>query len=373
MSPLSNSNTLCVVEKGSLGQDSFPVAKLRVANCMIVLPYREGASSTDPRQRAGDAAERQMAHYLHRTFNDDPNVCVLHGLRIEDADQPEQNGAPGVCQIDHLLLHRWGVFIVESKSVSREVRVRPDGTGGDEWSRVWKGTENGMPSPIRQAKRQSEFLRSILQRHRAQLVGRQSLGFRTVTKVLVGTDQRGFKHMPMQLVISVSDRGRISRMNGWEEPRKPFQVYVTKADLVPDKVAREIKKHRKSARLMGIARSGEYGLWDMEEEEILTVAEFLADRHSSQAAPPSSTSSHLPKAPARKTPRETPAQQASPSAQPSCKHCQSSALNAQWGEVRVLLAVRGVWQEHKNAGGVLGLQHRGRPWQHGRQDPQGRG
>ena len=319
----------CVAEKGILGQDSFPVVRLRVANYMIVLPYKEGSSSTDPLQRAGDAAERQMAHYLHRTFNDDPSVCVLHGLRIEDPDQPEQNGAPGVCQIDHLLLHRWGVFIVESKSVSQEVRVRPDGTGGDEWSRVWKGRESGMASPIRQAKRQAEFLRSILQRHRAELVGKQTLGFRTVTKVMIGTDQRGFKNMPMRLVIAVSDRGRITRMDGWEEPRKPFQVYVTKADLVPDKVAREVKKHRKGARLMAIAPSGQYGLWDMKEKEVLTVAEFLAGRHSEKATPRSSISCQPPKTPARKTPTqkttrktppENPAQQASLSVQPSCKH-----------------------------------------------------
>ena len=64
------------------------------------------------------------------------------------------------------------MFIVESKLVSQEVGVRPDGTGGDEWTRVWQGTESGMPSPIRQAKRQSEFLRTILQRHGAELVGR---------------------------------------------------------------------------------------------------------------------------------------------------------------------------------------------------------
>ena len=341
MWPPSNPKKTYVVEKGILGQDSSSVVRLRVANYMIVLPYREGSSSTDPLQRAGDAAERQMAHYLHRTFNDDPNVCVLHGLRIEDPDQPEQNGAPGVCQIDHLLLHRWGVFIVESKSVSQEVRVRPDGTGGDEWSRVWKGTESGMASPILQAKRQAEFLRSILQRHRAELVGKQALGFRTVTKAMIGTDQRGFKNMPMQLVIAVSDHGRITRMDGWEEPRKPFQVYVTKADLVPDKVAREIKKHRKGARLMAIAPSGEYGLWDMKEKEVLTVAEFLAGRHSEQATPRSSTSCQPPKTPARKTPSqkttrktppENPAQQASLSVQPSCKHCGSNTLTAQWGK-----------------------------------------
>ena len=323
----------CVVKKGVLGQDSFPVAKLRVANRMIVLPYREGASSKDPRQRAGAAAERQMAHYLHRTFNDDPNVCVLHGLRIEDPDQSEQNGAPGVCQIDHLLLHRWGVFIVESKSVSQEVRVRPDGTGGDEWSRVWQGRESGMPSPILQAKRQSEFLRTILQRHRAELVGRKAFGFRTVSKVMVGTDQRGFKYMPMQLVISVSDRGRITRLDGWKEPRKPFQVYVTKADLVPDKIAKEINKHRKGGSLVGtITLTNQYGLWDMKQEEVLNVAEFLESRHSGVASAASSLPPQTKTGPVQKTEHASSTSRDDSSFQASCKHCGSSKLNARWGK-----------------------------------------
>lgn len=300
---------------------------------MIVVPYKEGASSKDPRQRAGAAAERQMAHYLHRSFHDDPNVCVLHGLRIEDPDQPEQDGKPGVCQIDHLLLHRWGVFIVESKSVSQEVRVRPDGTGGDEWCRVWQGRESGMPSPIRQAKRQAEFLRTILQRNRTELVGRQSLGFRTITKVMVGTDQRGFKHLPMQLVISVSDRGRITRLEGWKEPRKPFQVYVTKADLVPNKIAREIKKHRKGARLVRtVSPTSQYGLWDMKEEEVLTVAEFLASRHSCVANAALPPMPRTETAPASKIKSPSPASPDSLLSQASCRHCGSSTLDARWGK-----------------------------------------
>ena len=55
-------------------------------------------------------AESQTAHYLHRRFKDDPEVHVLHGLRIEDQDQPEHDGTVGVCQIDHLIVHRWGMF-----------------------------------------------------------------------------------------------------------------------------------------------------------------------------------------------------------------------------------------------------------------------
>ena len=71
-----------------------------------------------------------MAHYLHRHFADDAEVHVLHDLRLRDPEQPEQTGDAGRCQIDHLLIHRWGMFIIESKSVTSEVRVRPDGSGG---------------------------------------------------------------------------------------------------------------------------------------------------------------------------------------------------------------------------------------------------
>ena len=56
--------------------------------------------------------------------------------------------AGGVCQIDHLIVHRWGTFIVESKSAMEEVHVGPDGTGGDEWTRVYRGGKAGMASPI---------------------------------------------------------------------------------------------------------------------------------------------------------------------------------------------------------------------------------
>ena len=145
---------------------------------MVIKPYAQSTTHKDPRQRAGAAAENQMAHYLHREFKDDPEVYILHSLRIEDSDQPEQDGSIGVCQIDHLVVHRWGMFIIESKSVTQEVQVGHDGSDGDEWSRVNGTRKTGMPSPIQQARRQSEFLRAFLQRHRTELVGRMPLGQR---------------------------------------------------------------------------------------------------------------------------------------------------------------------------------------------------
>ena len=204
----------------------------------------------------------------------------MHQLRIEDADQHEQDDSPGVCQIDHLVVHRWGFFLVESKSVSEVVQVRSDADGGDEWTRTYCGKQQGMPSPILQAKRQSDFLRTLLQRHRSELVGRVPLGLRTVSRIVSQTDQRGFGKAPMQLIIAISDRGRICRKDGWMEPQKPFRVFVTKADLVPEKIDAELEKHRTGANPLHVWPVGDYGLWSMESDEVRRVAEFLAGRHT---------------------------------------------------------------------------------------------
>ena len=251
---------------------------------MIVKRYIEPAQSRDPRERAGAVAEGQMAHYLHRKFKDNPAVCVLHQLRIEDADQPEQDGSAGVCQIDHLVVHRWGFFLVESKSVKEAVQVRSDGDGGDEWTRTYRGEQRGIPSPIRQARRQSEFLRTLLNRHRRNLVGRFPFGFRTMARILGHGDQRGFRHAPMQLVIAVSDSGRVCRLDGWKPPQKPFRVFVKKADLVPDEIEQELDRHRTGAKVLHVKPVGKYGLWSMEVEEVARVAKFLAGCHVVRSA-----------------------------------------------------------------------------------------
>lgn len=248
---------------------------------MIVKPYEVSTRLRDVRERNGAAAEKQMAHYLHRAYRSDQEVCVLHQLRLEDADQPEPDGSAGACQIDHLVVHRWGFFLVESKSVAEAVEVRSDGDGSDEWNRIVRGRPQGIPSPIGQAERQSVqsvFLRTVLQRHREELVGRYRFGLRTVAKVHHGSDRRSFLYAPMQLVIAISDSGRIDRQCGWKPPEKPFRVHVTKADLVPKKINAELDRHRAGGNPLKV-RPGEYGLWSMDAKEVRTVAEFLAARH----------------------------------------------------------------------------------------------
>ena len=187
-----------------------------------------------------------------------------------------------------------------------------------------------MASPIRQARRQAEFLRTFLQRHRERLLGREPIGWRTLAKVVRGTDQRGFANVPVQLMIAVSDRGRIRRLNGWKAPDKPFRVFVSKADLIPSKIGEELERHRKGANPLGKPQ-GEYGLWSMDEAEAAGVAEFLAASHVERTCDVASGKKRTVGDGGRRSRRDESAHDAE-NAEPSCKHCGARDLTARWGK-----------------------------------------
>lgn len=269
----------------------------------------------DPFRKAGVAAEREMAFHLHRAFGDMAGVFLLHGLRFEDATHREFDGSPRVAQIDHLLLHRNGAFIIESKSVSTALEVGPDGHGGDLWCRVRNGTEFGMASPIKQAALQGEALRAVLQEARASLLGRQPIGMRTISKFFAGTDQRGFSKMPIQIVVAISTHGHLRQLKGWQPPSEPFPTYVLKADQVADQIRGELDRHRGKRE----GPTPDYGLWWMHEAEVEAVADFLLARHV--PAPP----------PHRATNQPPTAQPNGHHATARCPACSGTALDPRAG------------------------------------------
>lgn len=275
----------------------------------------------DPRREAGKAAERQMRFYLNRAFPEGNAVRVINDLRLVDPEQPEFNEADGVCQIDHLIVHRRGMFIVESKSVHDEVVVRSDGTGGDEWTRRFGRTSQGFPSPIRQAERQAKFLRTLLDRERECLLGKVIPGMRLAMKLVAGTDQRSFRKMPIQIIVAISDNGKISRAGGWKEPTDPFRTFVCKADQVESKVLSELKRHGIGGKLLGPTEDT-YGVWTMTDGEVERVVAFLQERNT--ASRPQHPMMQPP-APGRPDiDRSAPANPASP----ACKSCHGASLTA---------------------------------------------
>lgn len=153
----------------------------------------------------GHEAEKQMAFYLKRDFSKNNEIFVINDIRLEDGDD--------AAQIDHLIVHRFGFLIIESKSVSTKVTVNEH----NEWSRHYHGKESGIPSPIIQGRRQGDFLKNILTEKKLQLLKK---------KKLFKLSLASFKY---DVLVAISDKGIIERKNKVSD-------CVLKADQIPDKI-----------------------------------------------------------------------------------------------------------------------------------------
>lgn len=289
---------------------------------MVVKELDPFPSTADPLLRAGRRAEEQMAFYLRRALADSANLSVYNGLRIVDSG--------GDCaQIDHLVLHRHGMIIVESKSVTTEVRVNAEG----EWSRWWGGRARGMASPILQARRQGEFLLRYLEAHRDALLGK-----------FLGVLPVSFDKMPVDVVVAISDGGTIRR------PRTGAFPEVMKADQVPDQVRALFSKRRGEAgNLLNFNVNSGYAL---SKGDLTRLIPFLQEHH--RPAQASSSNSIRETAPTYDLgPNAPPAQSSEPAPPepvpllspivpaipeplanapaPSCRQCRSERVTVEYG------------------------------------------
>lgn len=227
-------------------------------------------ANTDRFQRAGDEAERQMAFYLKRAFADDPQVHVFHNLRLEDGSD--------AAQIDHLILHRSGAIIIESKSVTSSVQINER----DEWAREWNGRWTGMPSPVLQARRQADFLRKMLRARREELL----------SKAVFGLLQRGFGMFVFDVVVAISDQGVVQHRGPLPEVRK--------ADQVVDRVRELIREQAGLASPMSKdPRSKDWGM-TLRPEEFNRTSAFLRAAHRDREGKP-----EVPMTPAAQVPEAT--------------------------------------------------------------------
>jgi hypothetical protein len=256
----------------------------------VIVKELEIQEHTDPLRRAGFDAERQMAHYLKRAFAEDPHKFVFHNLRLERRGE--------IAQIDHLILHRFGLLAVESKSVAGEVSVNEHG----EWTRWWKGEGRGMPSPVLQARRQLDLLLALLGDHTAELMDRSMLGLK----------QRTFAGVRRDVLVAVSDGGRINR--GADVPE------LAKADQVPDRVVSVVQAGQGRA----------FGSFGFTDAELSRLQSFLWSRHipgpvSTPAAPERRSTAPVRTSQERQS-------QARPRLDVACRACGSADLTVQYGK-----------------------------------------
>jgi Nuclease-related domain len=231
----------------------------------MIVKEHVAAMTQDRLKRAGDDAERQMAFYLRRAFADDARLHIFHNLRLEaGSEQGKEQSKEQIrqirtdaAQIDHLILHRSGAVIIESKSVTGAVRINER----DEWTRQWNGHWTGMPSPVLQARRQADFLRGQLQARRENLLGR----------AMFGLVQKGFRAFVIDVVVAISDDGVIERRGQLPEVRK--------ADQVVDRVRELIQEQTGLAHpLSKDPRAKDWGV-TLSPDEFVRVSAFLRSAH----------------------------------------------------------------------------------------------
>ena len=157
-------------------------------------------------QKYGYEAEKQMAFYLKRAFQNSNDIHVINDLRLEMNDD--------VAQIDHLIIHRFGFIILESKSVTSKISINEYG----EWTRHYPKYTRGMPSLVNQARRQADFLKNFLMA-RSEYLLKKTLIF-----------QASITDFKFDVLVAISDSGIINRAKNTEIPE------VHKADQITEKI-----------------------------------------------------------------------------------------------------------------------------------------
>ncbi|UQN06284.1 nuclease-related domain-containing protein [Deinococcus sp. QL22] len=256
--------------------------------------------TADRFQKAGDEAERQMAHYLKRAFGDDPDVQVFNNLRLEHGGE--------VAQIDHLIFHRAGLIVIESKSVTSAVRINDR----EEWARQWNGQWRGMPSPILQARRQGDLLRALLQANKEELRN----------KILLGLKQGGFKAFMIDVVVGISDSGVVEYKGALPD--------VKKADQVPDRVKELIADHQQLARPFSRDKRAEQWGFNISPEEVVRITAFLRAKHRDRPAT-AAVPEPLPAAPLPQAVPVTAPESPSSTTRIECSKCKSQNLEIKFG------------------------------------------
>jgi superfamily II DNA helicase RecQ len=103
------------------------------------------------RIKKGFETEKDNAYYLNFYLKDSENTIVLHDLRLE------HNGL--TAQIDHLLINRLEIVVLESKSFAGTLEIKNDNSMEVSSS---NGHITSYPNPLEQCKRHTQLLKSLL-------------------------------------------------------------------------------------------------------------------------------------------------------------------------------------------------------------------
>jgi superfamily II DNA helicase RecQ len=101
----------------------------------------------------GFEAEKDNSYLINFYLKDAKNTIVLHDIRLEHNNL--------TAQIDHILINKVEIVVVESKSFSGILDIKPDGS----FEVDYNGKIRTFNNPIEQNKRHAELLKQFLNDH----------------------------------------------------------------------------------------------------------------------------------------------------------------------------------------------------------------
>lgn len=126
----------------------------------MIVKEQELYSATDNGLVSGNNQEKDAAFVLRSELKKAQFIQVINDLTISHGSER--------AHIDHLVIHRYGFVVIESKSLYGELKVDANG----EWWRSHRGQWCSMPSPLRQAELKQELLKDLLGHHVKKFLGK---------------------------------------------------------------------------------------------------------------------------------------------------------------------------------------------------------
>ncbi len=239
----------------------------RIVPGMLSKPFdKPEPPKDDYRNHAGWEAERDVAFVLQREYGDPArrDVRVFNDLRLPATFASGAVIEGDFAQIDHLVLHRSGFALVESKSVHGDMHVDQR----DQWQRRSRWGTDNIDSPVTQVERQAKALLRLCQSSPTPLLDKS-----------LGLLQAGFGHFPARVYVSIGKSGRFTGST------RPYESTVMKVDMIVRALRTEIVRHRSRAGVIGTIRgalavdlsdAGTFNLSDVAMDRIET---FLLSKH----------------------------------------------------------------------------------------------
>lgn len=225
----------------------FDVSVFITRNFKLIVKDKEIAYSSDIKQQAGH--KQDVAFFLRSAFKDSKEIFVFNDIRIE------HNGE--VAQIDHLILYIYGFILIESQSITGEVKVNSN----QEWSQSDNGKWSGIASPITQVELQQKLLREILWENRQKIL----------TKKILGKLQQSFGGRCWNNICAVSNNA----IEHQDNMPKTIAKQLVKSEFLVDSINKVMSLPlNRIAGLLDFKRRPYFSAKDMEN-----ICSFLTNKH----------------------------------------------------------------------------------------------